>query len=643
MPRLPCAALLVRLVKTSGIETGPSVAAPPYSSGQYWGGGGCEPREVDHVCFRARLSTTAAATAAAGAAGAGAGGGGAWAAVPPASQTVDESVALLCSSLQQHSSKAAMPPASDMKVSADASLFAPLGAEACVLSCVDLLFNLPEPSGGLFFSPKPRLFKVVTTMVAGGGGPQAGGRFLNQAASASTAAATATASATATAAAASTAFTRSSDASAHVCAPRFLDDFASFAPPAAALAVGGSAFLVVEVLTIQVQPALSSSSSSKKQQAVILSTPPNEPQPQCVVDESPQACFWALLPLNRERVRGAGATAAGLTYVVGGAFQLPLICGPVPSDPAFWADPELALRTGLAWGHSGRKPSAGPYATMAGNPLVRPLKLNGTGASVVVRVGSSTTLDCMMDRAAGLAPSRINQAVLQSLVEVAAEASQGLSIPRTDMFAIDFTRYPSGPQAQGRALGATLVKAALGVGEDPEKVTAAVDAAANAVLEARLKPKPVPVPVSAPAAPAVAVGGAAQAKTQPQPQPQSQPQGAVTAPAAAAASAPAAAAAPAAATKAPTGASVPATPTPASAPPAQVGRPALDQALGHTVEVPMRLLDPSAGPHDYCPPGRVVKVDADKRTITVSFEVEPGEPEDLETLSFDLEGIEWVK
>ena len=91
----------------------------------------------------------------------------------------------------------------------------------------------------------------------------------------------------------------------------------------------------------------------------------------------------------------------------------------------------------------------------------------------------------------------------------------------------------------------------------------------------------------------------------------------------------------------------PAAPTEATTPgeikTKQVPRPALGPAcLGHLIEVPAAVLDPSADKNDFLPMGRVRSVDAAKRKLVVQFETDPGEPEDIEELQYDEPRLEWV-
>jgi len=60
------------------------------------------------------------------------------------------------------------------------------------------------------------------------------------------------------------------------------------------------------------------------------------------------------------------------------------------------------------------------------------------------------------------------------------------------------------------------------------------------------------------------------------------------------------------------------------------------------VDVPAQVLDAKASPTEYEPLGTIKSVDVSKRVIVVSFEVDPGEPEEVESLSYDDARIEWM-
>ncbi len=314
MPAIPCSTILVRVRGAPRTEdgltilsredvpekdwekSGLDVAAPAYTSGEYFGGA-CEPDEMETYCYpnkEQNLSTTVdGALSLALSSIASKPGAPKFPGRPTAGD--DEALVKWVQSL--------LPKASEMKTLLDYSLISSYSLDSGLCVSIDMLFNMAEIKGGVFSTPPGTLYKVIYSIVPPGlyyKDPPMSEEVV---------------------------FTKSEDYNRPYRTPVFQDGFAYFFPPL----LDNQSYLVIEVRCLTISPA-DNKALSKQQRNT---EPDIKVEPVSVPDKS----YWTLMPISKERFTGSG-----FKYTVSGTFQLPLIKGAIPSSDLFSAETSDPLK-----------------------------------------------------------------------------------------------------------------------------------------------------------------------------------------------------------------------------------------------------------------------------------------------------------
>ena len=301
MQRIPCASVLVRVftaprsadglavlsrddfAREEWSKMGLDIPAPLYSTGAYHGIL-CEPTEQEKICYAAKAEVAA---------------------------SVDATVSQALSSRTElpppltpkpsggHESElriwlaSLLLPAGELRRTMDMSLAVPYSLDAGLSVSVDMLYGMPEISGGMFSAAPSNVFKVIYSIVPPGlfykDPPLSEG----------------------------VRFTKSEDYTRPAKHPIYLDGFNDFFPSQ----LDENVYLIMDVRTIRIDPP-----RNKQSDTVPIIVEP------AVLEKS----YWAMLPLAKERTPGQG-----FRYVASGTFQVPLVKGPVPVSDVFSSENPL--------------------------------------------------------------------------------------------------------------------------------------------------------------------------------------------------------------------------------------------------------------------------------------------------------------
>jgi hypothetical protein len=268
LSRIPCASLLVRVLnaprspdglavlsrddypREEWVKLGLDVPAPVYASGAYHGEA-CRPSDEEKVCFAAKAEVPALVEAAVSQAMS-----SRMDALPPGITPKPQGA---------HESELATWLGSffpvDMKRIADLSFTAPYSLESGLQVSVDMLYGMPEQSGGLFTQAPSVLYKVIYSIVPPGlfykDPPLSEG----------------------------VRFTKTENYDRPAKAPVFLDGFSDFTPSQ----LNESVYLVIDVRQVRIDPP-----KNKLSDAVDIVVEP------AVLEKS----YWTMLPLAKERTAG---------------------------------------------------------------------------------------------------------------------------------------------------------------------------------------------------------------------------------------------------------------------------------------------------------------------------------------------------
>ena len=347
LPTIPCSSMLVRIRGAPRTEDGLTilsredapekdweklgldVPAPPYTSGEYFGGS-CEPDEMETFCYPTK--------------------------VPNRSTTVDGVLSLALSSIADKPGapkfsarptaagdealtkwlQSLMPKPTEMKQLLDYSLISPYSLDSGLCVSVDMLFNMPDVPGGFFSTPPGTIFKTIYSIVPPGlyyKDPPMSEEVV---------------------------FTKTERYDRPYRTPVFDDGFTYFFPPL----LDNQSYVVIEVRQLTVSPAIDKTLSKQQRNT--------EPDIKVEPANGVGTSYWTLLPVSKERFDGGG-----YKYTVSGTYQLPLIKGAIPSSDLFNAEQTDPLQELLS--RLGPKGKSAPRGSSAALAL-------SDGCSIIVRV-----------------------------------------------------------------------------------------------------------------------------------------------------------------------------------------------------------------------------------------------------------------